>query len=134
MSETHPMAIGSVGWFDLTVEHAEQIRDFYTQVVGWSFSRIDMGGYFDYNMLLPASDTPVAGICHARGENADLPSQWLLYITVADIDASAKICADLGGKVLSQPKSIGHYGRICVIQDLAGAVAALFQPAQSMQS
>lgn len=37
--------VGSVLWRDLTVENAEQIRDFYQQVVGWQAQGEDMGGY-----------------------------------------------------------------------------------------
>ena len=25
----------------------------------------------------------IAGVCHARGSNADLPGGWLIYVTVA---------------------------------------------------
>lgn len=85
-----------------------------------------MGGYADFNMNAPAGDVPVAGICHARGVNADLPAQWLIYIRVADVDRSAARCVELGGHVISGPRGFGSQGRYCVIQDPAGAVAALF--------
>jgi hypothetical protein len=32
-----------------------------------------MGTHNDFNMLRPGSGKPVAGICHARGPNANLP-------------------------------------------------------------
>ena len=50
-------------------------------------------------------------------------------LTVDNADASAASCAELGGKVLTGPKNFGGQGRYCVIQDPAGAVAALFTPA-----
>ena len=83
-----------------------------------------MGGYNDFNMNLPASGETVAGICHARGPNVKLPPQWLIYITVADVDESAKRCVEFGGKIIDGPRLMGEY-RFCVIQDPAGAVAAL---------
>ena len=47
-------AIGTVGWFDLTTEKAEEIRDFYQAVVGWKSSPVNMGKYddlpLDYSM------------------------------------------------------------------------------------
>src|SRR5262245_42676160 len=121
-------SIGSVGWIDLTVTDAEALRKFYEAVVGWSSTEVAMGGYSDYCMYPPGADKPVAGICHARGENADLPAQWLIYITVYDLDASIAECKALGGKVLAGPKEMGSQGRFCVIQDPAGALAALFEP------
>ena len=121
--------IGKITWIDLTVENAPEIQDFYSQVVGWKSSPVDMGGYSDFSMNLPANDETVAGICHSRGVNADLPPQWLIYITVSNVDESAEQCKQLGGKVISGPKNMGQYGRFCVIEDPAGAVAALFEPA-----
>ncbi|MGH2586425.1 MAG: VOC family protein [Dehalococcoidia bacterium] len=127
MGETANPAPGSVMWVDLTVGDAGAIRDFYSAVVGWKPQGLDMGGYDDFNMIPPDGDAPAAGICHARGENADLPPQWLIYITVADLDASVQRCAELGGRVIAGPRSMGE-ARLCVIQDPAGAVAALYSP------
>jgi len=120
--------IGAVCWTDLTVPDAEHVTDFYRHVVGWSSTPFDMGGYRDYCMNAPASGQTVAGICHARGVNADLPAQWLIYIVVADVDASAAACLRLGGKVLAGPRELAGQGRFCVIRDPAGAVAALIAP------
>lgn len=119
--------IGKIGWFDLTVEDAPAVRDFYAKVVGWKPEDVNMGEYSDYNMTMPESGDPAAGICHARGENADMPSKWMIYITVEDAEKSADTCRDLGGKVLVGPKSMGD-SKICVIEDPNGSVAALYQP------
>ena len=118
---------GTIGWVDLTVPDAPGIRDFYRAVVGWATSDLDMGGYSDYCMHPADGETPVAGICHARGQNAGLPACWLVYLTVADIDRSLGECIERGGSVLAGPRSIGS-SRYAVIKDPAGAVAALFQP------
>jgi predicted enzyme related to lactoylglutathione lyase len=123
-------AVGSISWFDLTVADATSVRDFYKAVVGWTTSDVAMGEYADYCMHpLAEGAGPVAGVCHARGENADLPPVWMLYITVADLDASVAECASRGGTVVRPPKSIGSYGRMAVIRDPAGAVCALFEHA-----
>ena len=126
MSAESKPEIGQIGWTDLTIENADEARDFYAAVVGWNPSPVDMGGYSDYNMNAPASGEPRAGVCHARGVNADLPPVWMVYITVEDVDASAAKCVELGGKMLAGPKSYGGQGRYCVIQDPAGAVVALY--------
>ena len=120
------METGKICWIDITVEDAEGLRDFYANVAGWKPEAVDMGEYADFNMTLPGSGTPAAGICHARGGNASLPRQWLIYITVADADASAAACLANGGKVLVGPKDMGG-GRFAVIEDPTGAVAALYQ-------
>ena len=98
---------GRIGWIDITVEDAEGLRDFYAAVVGWNYEEVAMGDYADFAMTAPDTGTAAAGICHARGSNAELPSQWLIYVNVEDAEASARACAEHGGKVLVGPKPMG---------------------------
>ncbi|MBZ0199348.1 MAG: VOC family protein [Ignavibacteriaceae bacterium] len=118
---------GKITWFDLTVPNADEVKDFYSKVVGWKSEPFAMQGYNDYNMQTPVNGETVAGICHARGENSNLPAQWLIYITVDNIEASATACKNNGGKIVAPIKEMGTYGKSCVIKDPAGAVAALFE-------
>ncbi|MBX7135234.1 MAG: VOC family protein [Fimbriimonadaceae bacterium] len=122
------MAVGKITWTDLTVPNAEEVRDFYARVVGWEVDEVDMGGYSDYMMLVPGTEDGAAGICFSKGSNANLPAQWLIYITVADIDVSVAACLANGGSVLDGPRPMGDAQFAC-IQDPAGAVCALYQPA-----
>lgn len=128
MTEQPQAKPGQIVWVDLTIPNADQVRDFYSQLIGWQPSPVDMGGYNDFNMNLPGTDLPAAGVCHTRGQNADLPPQWLIYIAVTDLDQRIQTCLELGGKVIAGPKGDGLH-RFCVIQDPAGAVAALVQVA-----
>lgn len=118
---------GNVGWLDLTVQDAPRIRDFYREVVGWGVTDVAMGDYADYAMVPPGSKVPIAGVCHARGVNAGLPAQWLIYIRVADLDASIAAGTRLGGRILAGPRGNPASGRFAVIEDPAGAVMALVQ-------
>jgi predicted enzyme related to lactoylglutathione lyase len=129
MSDGGTPAGGTIGWVDLTVDDAPGVRDFYRQVTGWKASELSMGDYADYVMESPATGAGVAGICHARGGNAGLPAQWLIYIVVDDVEASAARAAELGGEVIAGPKQMGDGASYCVIRDPAGAVAALYAPA-----
>jgi len=125
MSDT--TQVGKIGWIDITVDDAAGLRDFYKEVVGWDCDGVSMGDYDDFSMLMPESREAVAGICHARGSNADLSGGWLIYIVVADVDASAASCEQRGGEVLVAPRGLAG-GRFCVIRDPSGATAALYQP------
>jgi len=118
---------GQIVWTDLTVVDARTVRDFYGAIVGWTFSACDMGGYEDFTMVSPESGESVAGVCHARGPNANLPAQWLVYVQVEDVDDSARRATELGGRILDGPRSMGST-RFCVIEDPAGAVLALVSP------
>ena len=119
--------VGKIGWIDMTVDDANGVRDFYKTVVGWGSESVSMGEYSDYAMTMPSSDEAVSGICHARGSNADLPSGWLIYIVVEDVEASAAACTENGGAVIVPMKELAG-GRFCVIRDPAGSAAALYQP------
>jgi predicted enzyme related to lactoylglutathione lyase len=129
MAEESATLVGKIGWIDLTVENAEEVRDFYSEVAGWTPAPVEMEGYQDFTMCTPEDGAPVGGVCHARGPNADLPPQWIIYINVEDLERSMSRCKALGGRILQDPRTMGEYGVWCVIQDPAGAVAALFQPA-----
>ncbi|MHC5110167.1 MAG: VOC family protein [Planctomycetota bacterium] len=125
MSDQNP-PLGSVSWRDLSVPDAARLRDSYHQVAGWNTQAVSMGDYDDYSMLSQDGDD-AAGICHARGSNANIPPQWLIYITVDDVDARAQKCVELGGRIVDGPRA-GGPGRFCIIEDPAGAVAALNAP------
>ncbi|WP_349407507.1 VOC family protein [Pseudalkalibacillus sp. SCS-8] len=116
---------GKIVWQDLTVKDAEKIKDFYSEVVGWTSKNHPMGDYDDFE-IKPSKDSEetIAGICHARGSNANLPPQWLMYVNVENIDQSVTKCEELGGRVLDGPRTMGP-NRFCVIQDPEGAVLAL---------
>jgi predicted enzyme related to lactoylglutathione lyase len=121
--------VGSITWTDLTVNDATKVSAFYSAVVGWKAMGVDMGGYEDFCMMPATGKKPAGGICHARGDNKNLPPQWLVYITVADIKASVKACRANGGEVVAEVREMGM-GKMAVIRDPAGAVAALFEMAE----
>ncbi len=118
---------GTIGWMDLTVPDAPALRDFYQAVAGWSAVPLSMGDYDDYVMMRAGSEEPVAGVCHARGVNADIPPQWLLYIVVADLDAALVAATTRGAVVLRGPTAMSAQGRYVVLRDPAGAAIALHQ-------
>ena len=126
--------IGAISWFDLTVPNAEEVRDFYSNVTGWTYSNVDMSienengkeKYEDYCMNKPLDGTTVAGICHSKGSNANLPPQWMMYISVENVERSVKVALKKGGKIMDGPRKMGNMN-FCVIQDPAGACCALIE-------
>lgn len=122
-------ALGTIGWFDLTVPDADVIRDFYADVVGWRTEPVDMGGYSDWNMTDKAG-MPRAGVCWQRGPNSTLPAVWLAYVNVRDLDLALERALERGGEAIKGPTNMGGSGRYAVIRDPAGAVLGLFEPKQ----
>ena len=124
VEEAEKSSIGRIEWIDLNVGDAARSKDFYCKVIGWKSSDVEMGTYSDFNLNLPGNGETIAGICHARGMNADLPAQWLMYVRVADVAASAAEAERQKGKVLVGPRRMGG-SNFCVIQDPDGAVMVL---------
>lgn len=116
----------SIGWVDLTVDDAEGVKDFYARVMGWRPEAVDMGGYADFNMCDAETGEPAAGVCHARGMNAQLPPVWLVYFEVAELEPALTQVGEAGGTVLQTPREAGGV-RYAVARDPAGATFALFE-------
>jgi uncharacterized protein len=119
---------GRILWLDLTVPDATATRAFYQQVVGWSVQDVEMTDrderYADYNML-GENGNPAAGVCHARGWNADLPPIWMIYLPVGDLDESLRRVREEGGKVIKSAQGKDGKCAYAAIQDPVGACLAL---------
>lgn len=118
--------IGTMAWLDLTVKDADMVKDFYQKVIGWQVEECSMGDYHDYVMNDPKDKNAQAGVCHAKGVNADLPAVWMPYFLVEDIDASITAVKAKGGQLMSDVKSMGGEDKYVIIKDPAGAICALY--------
>ncbi len=54
-----------------------------------------------------------------------VPSHWLVYFLVDDVDATAAQVVELGGKAANGPFDVPGMGRFMVAQDPQGAVFAV---------
>ncbi|MFO7274065.1 MAG: VOC family protein [Bacillota bacterium] len=120
--------VGRIAWLDLTVPDADATRDFYREVIGWTVQEVPMrdGGepYADYAMLA-GDGQAAAGICHARGANADLPPVWMLYLPVGDMAESLRRVEEEGGKVVKVVKHDDGSYMYAAIQDPVGVYFGL---------
>jgi predicted enzyme related to lactoylglutathione lyase len=124
MNATTPRT-GLIKWADLTVDNPEAVKNFYSAVLGWESKAFEMDNRTDYVMTNAESGDVVAGICTQEGDIKGLPQQWLVYVTVDDLDDSIAACDATGGKVVFGPRDSEAMGRWCVVEDPAGAVMAL---------
>jgi hypothetical protein len=58
---------------------------------------------------------------------AHVPSHWLPYVAVDDVDAAATTATGLGGKVIQPATDIPEVGRLAVVADPQGATFALYK-------
>ncbi|MEM0982839.1 MAG: VOC family protein [Planctomycetota bacterium] len=108
---------GHAFWHDLTVPDAKRSRDFYAKVVGWSPEPVNMGGYADFNMV--TGGEPKAGVCFRRGSNQDVPTGWIVYFAVDDLDQAVSDLEAGGGSIIGGVRSAGGQ-RYCIATDPDG--------------
>ena len=126
MSDAAATTPGSIVWHDLTIPDADTLSEFYASVCGWQRTSLpEHDG--DFTMHRSGESEAVAGVCYARGVNAHIPPQWLMYVAVANLAASLAETERLGGRCVEGPRLMGGH-HFCVIQDPAGAYIALISP------
>lgn len=119
---------GTINWRDLTVDKAEELREFYEQIAGWQSEAMPMkDGNEEYNdyIMKDANGNPIAGVCHHRGVNTGIPAQWIMYISVENVGESVEKAQKLGAKLLKEHRAKDGSLVYAMIEDPAGAVFAL---------
>lgn len=123
---------GSICWNELTTRQAKEAIPFYETVFGWKAVEQPMGEwtYTEWH----SGDRAVAGMM-AMDETwpAEIPSHWMVYFAVEDVDASAARVTELGGTVSVPPSDIPP-GRFSVVTDPHGAVLSLIALSEERRS
>jgi len=120
-----PGTPGRFVWYDLMTTDHERAADFYTGLFGWQLKDVDMGSFGSYAMI-HAGEVGIGGMV-ALDPAHGLPSHWMAYATVSDVDAAARRAAELGGRVGVPPTDIPNVGRFAVIADPQGAWLSPFR-------
>ncbi|MFT3955535.1 MAG: VOC family protein [Piscinibacter sp.] len=110
---------GAFSWSELMTTDPKSATEFYGSLFGWTFDAMPMP-QGTYNVV-KAGGTSIGGVMGMPPGSAGMPSMWGCYVTVADVDATAKRCTELGGKVIVGPQDIPEVGRFAVILDRQGA-------------
>jgi hypothetical protein len=117
------MKPGKVGWNELITSDPAAAIAFYTQLFGWGTEAFE-GMQGEYTMFTHEGmafggvmKTPMPGV----------PTHWLNYVVVEDIEASIEKSKSLGGEICMGPMDIPDVGRIAVVKDPQGAVIGLHQ-------
>ena len=123
-SESRP--VGSFIWYELLTKDPESASRFYEEIFGWTHRAEDMGPFGTY-YLFAREGKDLAGMMKMP-EDAAGPSQWVPYVHVADVDASAARVQELGGTLYVAPADIPNVGRFSVCADPLGATFSIYKP------
>lgn len=114
---------GAFSWCELMTTDAEKAKAFYTKLFGWDTEEMSMPG-MPYTVV-KVGGKGIGGIMSMPKDAQGKPPMWGAYVTVDDVDATARTAEQLGAKLLVPPRDIPGVGRFCVIQDLQGAVISV---------
>jgi hypothetical protein len=120
---------GSFVWYDLLTPDPDAAAAYYAEVVGWK-TEVFPTSDVHYTMFVGAQG-PVGGT--ARPEGAGTRPQWIGNVFVDDVDRTAALAAELGGRLLSPPTDYPTIGRMAVVVHPQGVPLNLFKPARGME-
>ena len=112
---------GVFSWFELMTTNPDAAKDFYTKLFGWTTEEMNTMPGMIYTVV-KVDGKGIGGIMTMPQQAQGMPPNLGSYVTVDDVDATARTAQQLGGKVLMGPHDIPTVGRFCVIQDPQGAV------------
>lgn len=111
---------GAFSWCELITSDTEAAKRFYTSLFGWDMEVMSVPGMV--YTVVKAGGKGIGGIMETPEQAQGMPPMWGAYVTVDDVDETARAAQQLGGKLLVEPRDIPDVGRFCVIQDPQGAM------------
>jgi len=122
---------GSYGWAELNARGFDSDEPFYRKVFGWTSKKSPMGeGQGDYSEFQIDGQSIAGGMEMNPMVPKEVPSYWMVYFTVADVDKSHKKAVDLGAQEMLPPQDFPG-GRFSILTDPQGASFGLLVMQQS---
>jgi predicted enzyme related to lactoylglutathione lyase len=116
---------GKFVWFEHVSTQPKKAQAFYGEVLGWKVEAAPMGPS-TYEMI----KTPEGTIGGYSQPQAGEPAHWKAYVSVDDVDATAKKIVGAGGKLIGEAFDIPTVGRTARVADPFGARFDLFRSSQ----
>lgn len=116
--------IGRVVWHDLMTHDVTKARRFYADLLGWEYQIehtsdfVWKSGEAEYP-LIRANGGAHGGFVDFE---QNIPSHWIAYVRVEDVDAVTTKAKALGASIEREPFDTPGVGRSSVIRDPQGAV------------
>ena len=118
---------GTFSWADNTSSDPETAIAFYMDLFGWTKYEIPIDESMNYTMFQHQGEN-VTALSGMLPEG--VPSLWMNYVTVDEVDPLADVVTANGGTIVWGPVDVFDSGRMLHIQDPGGADLALWQPKQ----
>ncbi|UCF65249.1 MAG: VOC family protein [bacterium] len=116
---------GKFVWHDLLTDKLPQVKTFYSELFGWEFEG-ENNPKAPYT-LIKLNGEPIGGIVYTDLKKEVNESQWLSYLSVADVDSAVQLIVENGGTVYRKPWNLENRGRMAVVSDPQGALFVLIK-------
>lgn len=124
--ERGPHTPGRFVWRELYTTDVNAAKRFYGEVLGWKFEESDMGGGMKYTLCY-AGSKQIAGMFTPP---PGTPTFWNPYLSVTDVDATAKTATANGAKIINGPMDIPNIGRMATLIDPQGGCMSIYRDAK----
>jgi predicted enzyme related to lactoylglutathione lyase len=122
---------GKIIWRDLLTNDPAASQRFYGELFDWTFESVGTASNLksDSAYTLIRHDGKLIGgmIDTLALNNRDDISQWVVLLSVEDIDASVKAVTASGGEIVTPATDLQDRGRLAVIRDAEGALLGLLE-------
>jgi predicted enzyme related to lactoylglutathione lyase len=117
---------GAVVWNEHMSRDTQRARDFYGAVFGYAFTPVEGAEY--WMLSIGTAQEPVGGLGALPAEApGDVPSHWMTYFMVVNVDESAARAESLGASIAQAPLDT-PFGRMAVVVDGQGASFSIMSP------
>ena len=118
-------APGTFAWAELNARGMEKAVAFYDAVFGWAHKAIPMGeGQPPYTEFRIGGERIAGGMEMNPMVPAQVPSYWMVYFAVDDVDATFRKAIGAGAREMMAPQNYPG-GRFAILGDPQGAVFAI---------
>lgn len=117
---------GAMCWVELSTRDVAAATRFYPAVFGWTVQTHE--GDMPYHELHLGQEAVGGMMSMPPQVPANVPSYWLVYFGVDDVDASARKAGELGGNVMAGPMDYPG-GRFAMVLDPQGAAFGVLRMA-----
>ena len=115
-------------WHELNTWEPEAALAFYGRTLGWEFESQNLPDGTAY-WIANKDGRAVGGVFELTAPDYEgIPSHWMTYLSVNDMQLAQQNTSSAGGAVMRQPVSIPGVGKLAVVTDAAGAMIGLIEP------
>ena len=113
MAEFTAHTPGTFSWPELATTDQKGAVAFYRALFGWDLNDVPLGPGETYSMFqLKGKEVSAASTLQQEQRQMGVPPHWNSYVTVKNVDESAKKAQSLGGKLLMPPFDVMDAGRM----------------------